>query len=182
MAYTYVFVSLSLHLFYIDVKLEFDFLSFENIAHVWVALRILIRVVMGNFMREQHSLAEWQTCTNWNQINKHYLHYNSFVDCLCPLRVIICNLVSDSCSSCRAESDTSSVLYFSGFHRRSWDRRSVLSHTEQISSFLAYRNNSKIRYVYVLGENLSQCHFVHHKSNMTRPGLEPGPPGWEASE
>jgi hypothetical protein len=28
----------------------------------------------------------------------------------------------------------------------------------------------------VLGEILSQRHFVHHKSHMTRPGLEPGPP------
>jgi hypothetical protein len=30
----------------------------------------------------------------------------------------------------------------------------------------------------VLGENLPQ----HHKSHMTRPGFEPGPPRWEASD
>jgi hypothetical protein len=34
----------------------------------------------------------------------------------------------------------------------------------------------------VLGGNLPQRHFVHLKSHMTRPGLEPGPPRWEASD
>jgi hypothetical protein len=24
------------------------------------------------------------------------------------------------------------------------------------------------------GKNMSQCHFVHHKSHMDRPGIEPG--------
>jgi hypothetical protein len=33
-----------------------------------------------------------------------------------------------------------------------------------------------------LGENLPQRHFVLHKSHMTRPGFEPGPPRWEASD
>jgi hypothetical protein len=26
------------------------------------------------------------------------------------------------------------------------------------------------------GKNLSQCHFVYHKSHMDSPGIEPGPP------
>jgi hypothetical protein len=34
----------------------------------------------------------------------------------------------------------------------------------------------------VLGENLLSRHFVHHKSHLTRPGIEPGPPRWEASD
>jgi hypothetical protein len=27
----------------------------------------------------------------------------------------------------------------------------------------------------VFGESLSQYHFIHHKSHMTYPGIEPGP-------
>jgi hypothetical protein len=33
-----------------------------------------------------------------------------------------------------------------------------------------------------LGENLPQSHFVYHKSYMTWPGIQPGPPLWEAGD
>jgi hypothetical protein len=32
------------------------------------------------------------------------------------------------------------------------------------------------------GKKLSQCYFVHHKSHMDWPGIEPGPPRWEAGD
>jgi hypothetical protein len=33
-----------------------------------------------------------------------------------------------------------------------------------------------------IGQNLPQRHFVHHKSRMTRPRLETGPPRWDIGD
>jgi hypothetical protein len=32
------------------------------------------------------------------------------------------------------------------------------------------------------GKNLPQCYFVYHKPHMDWPGIEPGPPRWEAGD
>jgi hypothetical protein len=40
-----------------------------------------------------------------------------------------------------------------------------------------YREKSKYS-----GKNLSQCHFVHHKSHMDLPGMEPGLLQWGAGD
>jgi hypothetical protein len=34
----------------------------------------------------------------------------------------------------------------------------------------------------VLGGNLPQWHFVNYKAHMILPGIEPGPPRWDAGD
>jgi hypothetical protein len=49
----------------------------------------------------------------------------------------------------------------------------VIMRMEQLVEWLA-------RETEVLGENLSQCDSIHHKSHVL-PGREPGTPRWEVS-
>jgi hypothetical protein len=51
------------------------------------------------------------------------------------------------------------------------------------SVFMKYRWNEIDRVKPKYSEkNLSQYHFVHHKSHMHWVGMEPGPPRWEAGD
>jgi hypothetical protein len=50
----------------------------------------------------------------------------------------------------------------------------VIMIMEKLTEWLAVENE-------VLGENLPQDRFVHHKPHML-PGREPGPPRWEGSD
>jgi hypothetical protein len=49
----------------------------------------------------------------------------------------------------------------------------------RVENLVEYRLTGEIK---VLGENLPQRHVLHQKSHLTRPGREPGPPRWEASD
>jgi len=52
---------------------------------------------------------------------------------------------------------------------------------ERISTNLWWNDNDKGKLKF-LEKNLSQCHFVHHKSHMDWPAIETRPPQWQAGK
>jgi hypothetical protein len=80
--------------------------------------------------------------------------------------------------------------FFSNLHSGGWSPNWVHSARRPLTGLL-YLPRVIVRMEYlvewmageteVLGENLPRRYLVHHKSHLTRPGIEPGPPRWEAS-
>jgi hypothetical protein len=78
----------------------------------------------------------------------------------------------------------SAILNFLNFYSGGWNPRSTRHCGHQWPIVPApgdYDDGEIGGMIGMIGENLPQCRFVHHKPHML-PGREPGPPRWEASD
>jgi hypothetical protein len=99
--------------------------------------------------------------------------------------------VREPCPVCLTACSLTSTFFFINLHNGGWSPNWVHSAHRPLTGLL-YLPRVIVRMenlaewmggeTEVLGENLPRRHYVHHKSHLTRPGIEPEPPRWEASD
>jgi hypothetical protein len=138
--------------------------------------RPIIATYKWKCRRKKHKISLWPHSTN---VNKGSLRHSAL--CIWRLIFLLCSFVHDF-------SPHSKYFFnwYSGGVESNWVHSAlrppigvlcqprVIMLMEKLVEWLTGETE-------VLGENLPQCRFVHHKPHMLA-GREPGPPPWEASD